>query len=190
MLGTARLTAYRALFTRAGLRAGETVLIQGATGGMATALIQLGRAAGFEVWVTGRTEEGWVRAGTLGAHRVFSPGEALPRKVPAVVDSVGADTWTHSLSSLARGGTLVTVGGTTGFDVPLNLLPVIADRLTITGSSMGTLEDMEDMMNLITRAGIEPEIGAVLPMDRGEEGFRAMWEGRTHGKTVFTRKSG
>ena len=91
------------------------------------------------------------------------------------------------MSSLARGGTLVTVGGTTGFEVPLNLLPVLADQLTITGSIMGTLEDMKNMMNLIAQAGIEPEIGSILPMERAEEGFRAMWEGRTHGKTVFTR---
>src|SRR5262245_10712253 len=187
VLGTAWLTAYRALFTKSGLRAGETVLVQGATGGMATALIQLGRAAGFEVWVTSRSEEGRARARALGAHEAFPPNQALSRKVRAVVDSVGVDSWVHSLSSLARGGTLVTVGGTTGFDVPLNLLPVVAGQLTITGSILGTLKDMEDMARLIARAGIEPEIGVVLPMERAEEGFRAMWEGRTHGKTVFTR---
>jgi NADPH:quinone reductase-like Zn-dependent oxidoreductase len=187
VLGTAWLTAYRALFTRSGLRAGETVLIQGATGGMATALIQLGRAAGFEVWATSRSAEGRAQAEGLGAHRSFPANEPLPRKVPAVVDNVGADSWAHSLSSLARGGTLVTLGGTTGFDVPLNLLPVFVDQLTITGSIMGTRQDMEDMMRLIARAGIEPEIGSVLPLERAEEGFRAMWEGKTRGKTVFTR---
>jgi NADPH:quinone reductase-like Zn-dependent oxidoreductase len=187
VLGTAWLTAYRALFTRSGLRAGETVLIQGATGGMATALTQLGRAAGFEVWVTSRSEEGRTRDLALGAHRSFACDEALPRKVRAVIDNVGADSWAHSMSSLARGGTLVTVGGTTGFEVALNLLPVFADQLTITGSIMGTLEDMENMVRLIARARIEPEIGVILPMERAEEGFRAMWEGRTRGKTVFTR---
>jgi len=107
--------------------------------------------------------------------------------VRAVIDSVGLDARAHSLSSLARGGTLVTVGGTTGFDVPLNLLPVVANQLTITGSIMGTLKDTEDMARLIARAGIEPEIGVVLPMERAEEGFRAMWEGRTRGKIIFTR---
>jgi len=187
VLGTAWLTAYRALFTKSGLRAGETLLVQGATGGMATALIQLGRAAGFEVWVTSRSEEGRARARRLGAHKSFPPNAALPRKVRAVIDSVGLDSWAHSLSSLARGGILVTVGGTTGFEAPLNLLRVVADQLTITGSIMGTLKDMEDMMRLIVRARIEPEIGVVLPMERSEEGIRAMWEGRTHGKTVFTR---
>ncbi|HUE70728.1 MAG TPA: zinc-binding dehydrogenase [Pirellulaceae bacterium] len=187
VLGTAWLTAYRALFTKSGLQAGETVLIQGATGGMATALIQLGRAAGFEIWATSRSEEGRAQAKVLGAHLAFPSNEPLPRKVPAVIDNIGADTWAHSMSSLARGGTLVTVGGTTGFDLTLNLLPVVADQLTIAGSIMGTLKDMQDMMRLISQAGIEPEIGVVLPMEQAEEGFRTMWEGLTHGKTVFTR---
>src|SRR5256714_11699883 len=81
VLGTAWLTAYRAIFTKSGLRAGETVLIQGATGGMATALIQLGWAAGFEVWVTSRSEEGPARARGVGAHRSSAPDEAVPPKV-------------------------------------------------------------------------------------------------------------
>src|SRR5712692_4133727 len=84
VLGTAWLTAYRALFTKSGLRAGETVLVQGATGGMATALIQLGRAAGFEVWVTSSCEAGRARAEALGARRSWAPNEPLPYKVPAV----------------------------------------------------------------------------------------------------------
>jgi NADPH:quinone reductase-like Zn-dependent oxidoreductase len=187
VLGTAWLTAYRALFTKSGLRAGETVLVQGATGGMATALMQLGRAAGFEVWATSRSEEGRAQAKALGAQQCFASNESLPRKVRAIIDNVGSDSWAHSMSSLARGGTLVTVGGTTGFEVALNLLPVFADQLTITGSIMGTLQDMENMIRLIAEAGIEPEIGTILPMERVEEGFRAMWEGKTRGKTVFTR---
>ena len=187
VLGTAWLTAYRALFTKSGLRAGQTMLVQGASGGMATALIQLGRAAGFEVWATSRTKEGRAKARALGAHECFPANEPLPRKVRAVIDNVGSASWAHSMSSLARGGTLVTVGGTTGFDVPLNLLPVLADQLTITGSIMGTLEDMTNMMKLIAQVGIDPEIGAVLPMEQAAGAFREMWEGRTHGKTVFTR---
>src|SRR5438128_10162709 len=112
VLGTAWLTAYRALFTKSGLRAGETVLVQGATGGMATALIQLGQAAGFEVWATSRTEEGRAQARALGAQQAFASNEPLPRKVPAVVDNVGSDSWAHSISSLARVGTLLMRGGT------------------------------------------------------------------------------
>src|SRR5207249_3730485 len=143
-------------------------------------LVQLGRAAGFEVWATSRSENGRARAEALGAHRSFASNEVLPRKVRAVIDNVGSDSWAHSMSSLARGGTLVTVGGTTGFAVALNLIPIFADQLTITGSIMGTLQDMENMVRLIAQRGIEPEIGAILPMEQAEEGFRAMWEGRTH----------
>lgn len=187
VLGTAWLTAYRALFTKSGLRAGDTVLVQGATGGIATALIQLGRAAGLEVWATSRTEEGRSLATALGAHRAFCANEPLQQKVRAVIDNIGSATWAHSMSSLARGGTLVMTGGTTGFDVPLNLLSMIPNQLTVTGSIMGTLDDMQKLMNLIARAGVKPEIGAVLPMERAEEAFRAMWKGKTHGKAVFTR---
>lgn len=187
VLGTAWLTAYRALFTKSGLRPGETVLIQGATGGMATALIQLGRAAGFEVWATSRSAEDRARAEALGTHRTFPANAPLPRKVPAVIDNVGAKTWAHSLSSLARGGTLVTVGLTTGSDVPLNILALIPDQLTIAASIMGTRKDMEDMIRMMAQTGIEPAIGTILPMDRAEEGFRVMWEGNARGKTVFTR---
>lgn len=187
VLGTAWLTAYRALFTKSGLRPGDTVLIQGATGGMSTAMIQLGHAAGFEVWATSRTTEGQKLAESLGASRTFPLNASLPRKVSAVMDNVGIDTWDHSLSSLARGGTLVVTGGTTGFDMSLNLLPIIADQLTITGSIMGTLEDMRNMMNLIVRSGIKPEIGKVLPMARAAEAFREMWEGQLRGKIVLTR---
>jgi D-arabinose 1-dehydrogenase-like Zn-dependent alcohol dehydrogenase len=71
--------------------------------------------------------------------------------------------------------------------VALNLLPVFADQFTITGSIMGTLKDMEEMVRLIALTGIEPEIGSVVLMEHAEEGFRAMWEGKTRGKTVFTR---
>src|SRR5258708_2180595 len=123
----------------------------------------------------------------LGAHESFPSNEALPRKGLVGIDKGGAESWAHSMSSLARGGTLVILGGTTGFDVALNLLPVFADQLTITGSIMGTLKDMEDMVRLIALAGIEPEIGSVVLMERAEEGFRAMWQGKTRGKTVFTR---
>ena len=143
--------------------------------------------AGVEVWATSRTEEGRAKARALGACECFPSNEPLPRKVTTVIDSVGSASWAHSILSLARGGTLVTVGGTSGFEVPLSLLPVIADQLTITGSIMGTLEDMKNMMNLIAQARIKPEIGAVLPMERADEAFRAMWEGTTRGKTVFTR---
>ena len=187
VLGTAWLTAYRALFTKSKLKPGETLLVQGASGGMATALIQLGRAAGFEIWATSRNAASRALVERLGAHRTFDANEPLPRKVRAVIDSIGTASWEHSLASVARGGIVVVTGGTTGMHVELSLLPLISGQITICGSIMGTLRDMKNMMSFIAGAGIAPEIGNVLPMERADEAFRAMWEGRTHGKTVFTR---
>jgi NADPH:quinone reductase-like Zn-dependent oxidoreductase len=187
VLGTAWLTAYRALFTKSNLEPGETLLVQGASGGMSTALIQLGRAAGFEVWVTSRNAKGRELAEKLGAHRTFDSNAKLPRKVRAVVDNIGPACWEHSISSVARGGTIIITGGTTGFEVTLPLLSILAQQITVCGSIMGTLQDMQNMIGFIVAAGIKPEIGEVLPMEHAEEALRAMWEGKTHGKAVLTR---
>ncbi|OIQ49114.1 Alcohol dehydrogenase [Pseudodesulfovibrio hydrargyri] len=187
VMGTAWLTAYRMLATKSGLRLGQTMLVQGATGGVSTALIQLGRASGMEVWATSRDARGLDLATGLGAHRGFLSGEPLPRKADAVFDSVGKATWAHSLASVKRGGTVVAMGMTTGRRVEMDLLPVIVNQLTVAGTIMGTLEEMRDLLGLVVGASIVPQIGDVLPMERAGEGVRTMVEGRTRGKIVFTR---
>jgi NADPH:quinone reductase-like Zn-dependent oxidoreductase len=116
-LPTSWLTAYRMLFTRSHLRAGDTVLVQGAGGGVATALISLARAGGFRVWATSRDEQRAKRAIELGAHDVFESAGRLPGRVDAVMDTVGKATWSHSIRSLRPGGTLVTTGVTSGDDL-------------------------------------------------------------------------
>jgi len=105
-LPTAWLTAYRMLFTQSGLRPGDTFLVQGAGGGVATALIKLGRAAGLRVYVTSRSEDKRSRALELGAHEAFESGARLPQRVDAVMETVGAATWSHSVKSLRPGGTI------------------------------------------------------------------------------------
>ena len=187
VLGTAWLTAYRTLFTKTSLAPGETLLVQGASGGMSTALIQLSRAAGFEVWVTSRTAKGRELAERLGAHRTFDANQRLPRKVQAVVDHIGPASWEHSMASVARGGTVVITGGTTGFNVTLPLLPMLSEQLMVCGSIMGTLQDMKNLLSFLVGTGIKPEIGQTVPMERAAEALRAMWNGETHGKTVLTR---
>jgi NADPH:quinone reductase-like Zn-dependent oxidoreductase len=187
VLGTAWLTAYRALFTKSNLKPGEILLVQGASGGMSTALVQLGRAAGFEVWVTSRSATGRDLAERLGAHRTFGWNEALPRNVQAVIDNIGPASWEHSMASVARGGTIVITGLTTGPEVKLALLPMLGDQITLCGSIMGTLLDMKRMITFIISSGIKPEIGEVIPMERAREAFRKMWQGDTLGKTVLTR---
>ena len=89
-LPTAWLTAYRMLFSQSGARPGDTVLVQGAGGGVATALIALGRQAGMRVWVTSRDEARGARAVDLGAHQAFPAGARLPERVDAVMESVDA----------------------------------------------------------------------------------------------------
>ena len=187
VLGTAWLTAYRALFTKSGLRPGDTLLVQGASGGMSTALIQLGRAAGFEVWVTSRNAAGRGLAERLGAHKTFGFNAPLPGKVRAVVDSVGSLTFAHSLNAVARGGTVVLTGGTSGMDAALPLLSVIAGQLTVCGTIMGTRQDLEAMVSFIINAGIKPEIGRLLPMEAARDAFQEMVDGNISGKTVLYR---
>src|SRR6056297_999381 len=109
-LPVAWLTAYRMLFTRAGLRPGQRVLIQGAGGGVATAAILLGRAAGLHVSVTSRDDDKLARARELGAHVAVRSGERLPARVDAVVETVGEATWSHSLRALEPGGIIVVAG--------------------------------------------------------------------------------
>ena len=187
VLGTAWLTAYRALFVRARIIPGQRLLVQGAKGGMATALIQLGAAAGAEVWVTSRDESARSLAEVLGAARTFAAGEPLPHKVDIVVDNVGPATWEHSLDSVVRNGTIVLVGVTTGFEVVMPLLKAVSHQLSLLGSIMGTREDMINLINMIEVSGITPHIGKVFPMTEAREAFQAMWTGAASGKLVLAR---
>lgn len=186
VLGTAWLTAYRMLFTKSGLRAGQSMLVQGATGGVSTALIQMGRAAGMEVWATSRTGSGLELAAQAGAHHALPFGQTPARRFDAVFDSVGAASWDDSLRAVRRGGAVVTIGVTTGKLVSLDLLPVIVEQISIHGTIMGTRTEMLDLMNFVVRSGIAPMIGCVLPMRRAPEAFELMCAGRVRGKIVLT----
>ncbi|CAM2824733.1 zinc-binding dehydrogenase [Saccharomonospora xinjiangensis] len=186
-MGTAWLTAYRMLFVKSGLRPGQTMLVQGASGGVATALVQLGHAAGMRVWVTGRSEEKRALAEQLGAHATFEPGARLPERVDAVFETVGKATWAHSLKSLKPGGIVVVSGSTSGADPSADLQRVFFLQLRVVGSTMGSREELADLLSYVELAGIRPRIGAELPMTEAASGFADMLEGRTAGKIVFTR---
>jgi NADPH:quinone reductase-like Zn-dependent oxidoreductase len=187
VMGTAWLTAYRMLFVKSGLRPGQTMLVQGASGGVATALVQLGRAAGMQVWVTGRTEEKRAVAERLGAHATFPSGERLPDRVDAVFETVGEATWSHSMRALKPGGAIVVSGSTSGPNPGADLQRLFFLQLRVIGSTMGTRTELADLLTFVANTGITPEIGLELPLERAEEGFRAMLEGDTSGKIVFTR---
>lgn len=185
-LPTAWLTAYRMLFVKSGLRPGQTVLIQGSSGGVATALIALGSAAGLRVWVTGRSEEKRRAAVELGADEAFEPRQRLPERVDGVMETVGEATWSHSLKSLKPGGIIVTCGATTGIGPAAELNRVFFTQLRIVGSTMGTRDELSSLIAMCLTTGIRPSISEEMPMEEAHEGFAAMVSGRTSGKIVFT----
>ncbi|MCW0211780.1 MAG: zinc-binding dehydrogenase [Pseudonocardia sp.] len=187
VMGTAWLTAYRMLFTKSGLKPGQTMLVQGASGGVSTALVQLGKAAGMRVWVTGRTEEKRALAEKLGAHQVFESGARLPGKVDAVFESVGDATWKHSMRALRPGGAIIVCGSTSGPNPGADLQRLFFLQLRVEGSTMGTRQELADLLAFVANASITPEIGLEVPMERADEAFRTMLDGETAGKIVLTR---
>jgi NADPH:quinone reductase-like Zn-dependent oxidoreductase len=185
-LPTAWLTAYRMLFTRARVTPGATILVQGAAGGVATALTVLASAAGVRVWVTGRSEEKRSRALELGAEQAFEPGERLPERVDAVMETIGQATWAHSVRALKPGGTLVVCGATSGVAPPAELNRVFFLQLSILGSTMGTRDELERLVRFCVDKGVRPVIHETLPLRDARRGFEALLEGEVVGKIVLT----
>lgn len=186
-LPTAWLTAYRMLTTRGGVQPGETVLVQGAGGGVATACIALATALGARVWVTSRDEAKREAALGLGADAAFESGARLPERVDAVMETVGAATWSHSLKSLRPGGRIVVSGSTSGPNPPSDLARVFFLQLSVIGSTMGTREELVELMGLMERTGLRPQIAAQLPMEAGREAMELLESGDVVGKIVLTR---
>jgi len=184
-LPTAWLTAYRMLFTNAGVKPGDTVLVQGAGGGVATALIVLGKAAGLRVWATSRDEAKGARARELGADAVFASGARLPERVDAVMETVGAATWSHSVKSLRPGGTIVISGATSGPNPPAELTRIFFLELKVVGSTMGTKEELAGLLSLCATTGVRPVIDTVLPLTEAREGFERLAKGDIFGKIVL-----
>ncbi|MCL2550747.1 MAG: zinc-binding dehydrogenase [Actinomycetia bacterium] len=186
-LPTAWLTAYRMLFTNAGVRPGDSVLVQGAGGGVATAAIVLARAGGLRVYATSRDAAKRKRAEELGAHGVFEPGARLPERVDAVIETVGAATWSHSVKSLRPGGTLVISGATSGPNPrSAELTRIFFLELKVVGSTMGSKDELQDLLSFCAVTGVRPVIDSVLPLDRAREGFEHLAAGEVFGKIVLT----
>jgi NADPH:quinone reductase-like Zn-dependent oxidoreductase len=185
-LPTAWLTAYRMLFHCGGTEPGATILVQGASGGVATALVVLGRAAGYRMWVTGRTEEKRERALELGAEAAFEPGARLPERVDAVMETVGAATWGHSLRSLVPGGRVVISGATSGFDPAAELNRIYFLQLQIVGATMGTRDELERLVRFCVTTGVRPVVDEVMALRSARTGFERMLAGDLFGKIVFT----
>jgi NADPH:quinone reductase-like Zn-dependent oxidoreductase len=183
---TAYLTAFRMLFDRAPIGPGATVLVQGAGGGVATALIVLGRAAGYRMWVTSRSEAKRARAIEFGADQAFESGARLPERVDAVMETVGEATWAHSLRSLKPGGTIVISGATSGPQPPADLSRVFFLQLSVIGSTMGTRDELARLLTFCEQTGARPVIDRIMPLAQARVGFEALISGDVFGKVVFT----
>ena len=150
-------------------------------------MIQLGSAAGYRVWTTSRDEGKRARALEIGADKAFSSGERLPERVDAVLETVGAATWSHSINSLKPGGTVVISGATSG-DAPAKaeLTKIFFKQLRVVGSTMGNRAELERLANFVVNQGITPVIDSTFALADARQGFEKMAAGDVFGKVVFT----
>ncbi len=183
---TAWLTAYRMLFVRGRVQPGETVLVQGAGGGVATAAIALGHAAGLRVWTTSRSEAKRARAAELGADQAFESGARLPERVDAVIETVGEATFGHSLKSVRPGGRVVVCGSTSGPTTPLELQRLFFLQLEVVGSTMGTKAELERLLAFLVATGVRPVVDSTVTLAAARDGFARLAGGDVFGKVVVT----
>jgi NADPH:quinone reductase-like Zn-dependent oxidoreductase len=193
-LPTAYLTAYRALFTRAGLRPGMSVLVQGASGGVATACILLSRLAGITVFATSRDEAKRAFAVDLGAEAAFPLERETTRAligatggvgVDAVIDTVGEPTWDLSLKAVKPGGVVVVPGATGGANPPAQLNRIFYRSLNIAGTTMGTRGELRRLVDLCATGALRPLIGSTHQLADAAAAFGEMFRGELRGKIVL-----
>jgi NADPH:quinone reductase-like Zn-dependent oxidoreductase len=190
------VTAWRALMVRGRVRAGERVLVTGASGGVSSVAIQMARAAGAEVYAVTSGQESVERASSLGAHVVYDRDKVDWAKeiftdtgkqgVNLALDSVGAAIWEDCLKALSIGGRLVTFGATTGAAGPTEIRLVFWKQLSILGSTMGTPKDYRNAMAMVFDGTVEPVIHAVLPLEEARQAHEILEAGEAFGKIVLT----
>src|SRR5262245_26676258 len=190
------LTAWHMLVARAGIRPGETVLVQAGGSGVGSAGIQIARLWGATVIATAGSAEKAARAKELGAHEtilyrdVDFVGEVRrltgKRGVDVVFEHVGGETFEKSLKVLARGGRLVTCGATSGADVTVNIRLIFFKLISILGSTMGSLAEMQTIMGHVGQGHLRPVVDRVLPLEQIGEAHRALENREAFGKIVLT----
>ncbi|MEU8236815.1 zinc-binding dehydrogenase [Actinoplanes missouriensis] len=183
-LPTAWLTAYHMLVTRGRIAEAESVLVQGAGGGVATAAVALGVALGKRVYATSREQGKRERIAELGATAV-EPGARLPERVGVVIESVGAPTFDHSMKCAAPGARIVVCGATAGHRAEIDLRRVFAMQLEILGSSMGTPDELAALLRLIEEGTVRPVIDTTFGFGEVERAFERLASGDVFGKVVI-----
>ncbi|MBO0901358.1 zinc-binding dehydrogenase [Cellulomonas sp. zg-ZUI222] len=181
---TAYLTAYRMLFRSGGAQPGQRVLVQGAGGGVSVAAVQLGAAAGLEMVVTGRDAAKRERALALGAAQAVEPGARVGR-VDVVLETVGRATWEHSVRSVRPGGRIVVAGLTSGDPEPASLTRVFFQEISIVGATMGTRDELGQVLALLARTGVRPLVDSTYPLARARDALARLASGAHVGKIVL-----
>ena len=189
------MTAWRALHSRARLRAGEDVLVLGASGGTAIAAVQIALGIGARVFAVTRGAENVERLRALGAAFVYDRtaedwGKAVhadtgKRGVDVVVENVGEATWTGSMRSLAQGGRLVTYGGTSGPKVEIDLRVMFWKQLSVLGTTMASKAEFEAMLDAAFTGRLVPVIDTVMPLAEAREAHARLEAGGQFGKIVL-----
>lgn len=192
----AGLTAWRMLIHRAGLRAGENVLIVGAGGGVNSMAIQVAKLAGARVFVVASNETKANLASELGADVVIDRSKAdwgkeiyrrtNKRGVDVVVDNVGKATISSSMRAVGRGGRIVIVGNTSGPEADIDMRYIFTKQISLIGSTMGTHQDFRVVTKLLWSGKLKPVIDRVLPLKEGADAYALMEQGGLFGKIVLT----
>ncbi len=183
-LPTAWLTAFRMLTTRGRLSNGDSVLVQGAGGGVATAAIALAKALGARVYATSRDAAKREHAEKLGA-QAFEPGARLPERVDVVIETVGQATIDHSVKSAKPGGRIVVSGATSGHLASVDLRRIFFLQLEIVGSTMGTREELVALLDLMAQKRLSPVVDKVFGFTEARQAFERLNQGDVFGKIVL-----
>ena len=152
---------------------------------VSTAAIQLAHAAGLEVFVTSRSEEKRDRAIAIGADAAFETGARLPHKVDAVIESVGAATWSHSVKSVRPGGTIAICGATTGDQPGVELTRIFFQDIRVQGNTMGSRDDFARLLKFVEHADLHPVIDSTYALADAPAAFRKVVDGDVFGKVVL-----
>jgi NADPH:quinone reductase-like Zn-dependent oxidoreductase len=191
----ATLTAWRMVVTRAVVKPGEQVLIQGIGGGVAVAALQVAKLRGARAWVTSSSDEKLAKAAALGAdetinYRTTDVARAVrdrtgKRGVDVVIDSAGHASWAQSLGALGRGGRLVTCGGTTGPSVETDVRKLFWNQWTLMGSTMGNDAEFDAIAAELAAGRLIPPVDSVFPLADGRAALERMAGGQHFGKIVL-----
>ncbi|HEX4469469.1 MAG TPA: zinc-binding dehydrogenase [Gemmatimonadaceae bacterium] len=191
----ATLTAWRMVTTRAGVQAGDEVLIWGIGGGVAIAALQICKYLGAHVWVTSSNDTKLERARALGADETINHAKTdvaklirdrtKKRGVDVVVDDVGIATWKQSLLALGRRGRLVTCGATSGPMVETDVRRLFWSQWSILGSTMGNDEEFDAIVAQFRSGKLYPPVDCVYPLAESRAAYERLEAGRQFGKVVI-----